>query len=187
MSADSMDNVDELVRRLRARMKGSASRERSLDWRAADAIEALQARVVELEQEKARHHGEHALQPYAFVDSGTTPKPSAPRETPVSSQCALSIREAANLLSVSYATVYTRKNELGFFKIGGIWRVWLNDIKDATATLSKQPQAPTAQDDRTRSAGPIPHLQERSAMLKIQRQYEELTRPRSQRQRKTGQ
>lgn len=49
----TVSDFDELIRRLRARMKGSASRERSLEWRAADAIETLQARVVVLEQEKA--------------------------------------------------------------------------------------------------------------------------------------
>ncbi|MGZ0008655.1 helix-turn-helix domain-containing protein [Burkholderia gladioli] len=106
---------------------------------------------------------------------------------PSSSVPALTLQEAADLLSVSYSTVYSRKNELGFFKIGGIWRVWLSDLKDATVRLSEQTQAVAARDDPARSAASIPHPQERSAMLEIQRQYEELTRPRSRQQRKQDQ
>ena len=44
---------------------------------------------------------------------------------------ALTLREAAALLRVSYNTVYARREELGFFKIGSVWRIWPDDLKKA--------------------------------------------------------
>ncbi|WP_077175865.1 helix-turn-helix domain-containing protein [Pasteurella multocida] len=42
----------------------------------------------------------------------------------------LTIQETADLLKMSYNTVYARKLELGFFKIGGIrgWRIYKRDL-----------------------------------------------------------
>ncbi|MFC0988617.1 helix-turn-helix domain-containing protein [Pasteurella multocida] len=42
----------------------------------------------------------------------------------------LTIQETADLLKMSYNTVYTHKLELGFFKIGGIrgWRIYKRDL-----------------------------------------------------------
>lgn len=45
---------DNLVRRLRARVERSASREQSLDWKAADAIDHLQAECARLAAENKR-------------------------------------------------------------------------------------------------------------------------------------
>ena len=44
---------------------------------------------------------------------------------------ALTLREAAALLRVSYNTVYARREELGFFQIGSVWRIWPDDLKAA--------------------------------------------------------
>ncbi|MGS0968195.1 hypothetical protein ACVCIH_13170 [Burkholderia glumae] len=52
-----MDGYEDLIGLLRARVGSNSSRKLSLDWRAADVIDALQARVAELEQENARLRG----------------------------------------------------------------------------------------------------------------------------------
>jgi len=44
---------------------------------------------------------------------------------------AITLREAADLLRVSYGTVYARREELGFFQIGSVWRIWPDDLKAA--------------------------------------------------------
>ncbi|WP_336597187.1 helix-turn-helix domain-containing protein [Paraburkholderia bengalensis] len=44
---------------------------------------------------------------------------------------AITLREAAALLRVSYNTVYARREELGFFQIGSVWRIWPDDLKAA--------------------------------------------------------
>lgn len=49
-----MDKFDDLAKRLRARVERSASRERSLDWKAADAIDHLQAECERLAVESKR-------------------------------------------------------------------------------------------------------------------------------------
>lgn len=145
------DGYDELIRRLRARMEGSASRERSLDWRAAGVIEELQARVVELEQENA-HLRDEGL---AERDAITTPEGMPPvDESPVASAApaapaaALSIQQAAALLNVSYATVFAHKRNLGFFQVGRVWRVTLEGLKAATSGSALQQSAVA---DRVRS------------------------------------
>ncbi|MCO1343393.1 helix-turn-helix domain-containing protein [Burkholderia multivorans] len=43
---------------------------------------------------------------------------------------ALTLKEAAELLRVSYSTVYAHKESLGFFKVGGAWRVWPETLRD---------------------------------------------------------
>ncbi|MFD1558293.1 helix-turn-helix domain-containing protein [Paraburkholderia silviterrae] len=45
---------------------------------------------------------------------------------------ALSLKEAAALLGVCYSTLYTHKEEMGFFKVGGQWRIWPDKLKGAT-------------------------------------------------------
>ncbi|WLE60307.1 helix-turn-helix domain-containing protein [Burkholderia plantarii] len=139
MSTASMDNLDELVRRLRARMKGSASRERSLDWRAAEAIEALQARVAELEQENGRLQA-------AKPDLATTARDAVSLESAgTSSEAstfmarALSLQDAADLLGVSYGTVFENRRKLGFTQVGRQWRIW-PDVLRETLKSRAEPQ-----------------------------------------------
>lgn len=49
---------------------------------------------------------------------------------------ALSLKEAADLLGVSYSFIYPRRRELGFFKLGGVWRVWPDTLKKCTESTS---------------------------------------------------
>lgn len=176
------DGYDELIQRLRARMEGSASRERSLDWRAAGAIEELQARVVELEQENARLRDESL----AERDTSTTPDGMPPvDESPVASgapAAALSIQQAAALLNVSYATVFTHKRNLGFFQVGRVWRVTLEGLKAATSGPSEPQSTPVQRDKRPdgRVADPrSPYLS--PSARQAAREFDELVKSRRKR------
>lgn len=42
---------------------------------------------------------------------------------------ALTLRLAAELLGVSYGTVYAHREALGFFQIGAVWRVWPDTLR----------------------------------------------------------
>ncbi|WP_213763508.1 helix-turn-helix domain-containing protein [Caballeronia sp. dw_19] len=44
--------------------------------------------------------------------------------TDSSEDSTLTLKEAAALLRVSYSTVYSHREDLGFFQVGSIWRVW---------------------------------------------------------------
>jgi excisionase family DNA binding protein len=52
---------------------------------------------------------------------------------------ALTLKEAAALLGVSYSTVYAHKEEMGFFQIGNQWRIWPDKLKLATAYNPNRP------------------------------------------------
>jgi len=52
---------------------------------------------------------------------------------------ALSLKEAAALLGVSYSTVYAHKEKMGFFQVGNQWRVWPDRLKLATEYNSDRP------------------------------------------------
>lgn len=116
----SSRNVDVLVRRLRARVERSAIREQSLDWKAADAIAHLQAECTRLVAETQslqrevveaeRHAATAPEQPPADVGG---PEPHA-----ASTAHALGLQEAAELLNVSYSTVFANRRALGFFQVG---------------------------------------------------------------------
>jgi excisionase family DNA binding protein len=55
------------------------------------------------------------------------------------SEKALTLKEAAALLGVSYSTVYAHKLELGFFPVGNQWRVWPDKLKFATEYNPNRP------------------------------------------------
>ncbi|WP_416365446.1 helix-turn-helix domain-containing protein [Paraburkholderia terrae] len=57
-----------------------------------------------------------------------------PQNTPMK---ALSLKEAAALLGVSYRTVYEHKREMGFFKVGAQWRVWPDSLKNLSYTSQR--------------------------------------------------
>lgn len=126
-----MDGYDELIRRLRARMEGAASRERSLDWCAADAIEGLQARIAELEQENMHLRREDRETRAVGNASEAARQVDKPPETSSTIARALSIQQAADLLNLSYATVFAHKKNLGFIQVGRVWRVTLEELKAA--------------------------------------------------------
>ncbi|MFP3638146.1 helix-turn-helix domain-containing protein [Paraburkholderia sp. SIMBA_054] len=56
---------------------------------------------------------------------------------------ALSIKEAAQLLRVSYGTVYAHKEQLGFFRIGAAWRVWPDKLKERAGEYNQPRPAQT--------------------------------------------
>ena len=140
------DGYDELIRRLRARMEGSASRERSLDWRAADSIEGLQARIAELERENRHLRDEGRVVRDVSVAGEVVPQIDEPSEVSSAVARALSIQQAAALLNVSYATVFAHKRNLGFFQVGRVWRVTLDELKAATSGSAEQRSAPAGRD-----------------------------------------
>ncbi|WP_244283869.1 hypothetical protein [Paraburkholderia caballeronis] len=43
---------------------------------------------------------------------------------------ALTLKEAAALLRVSYDTAWTNRVQWGFFKAGRVWRVWPNTLRE---------------------------------------------------------
>jgi excisionase family DNA binding protein len=66
---------------------------------------------------------------------------------------ALSLKEAAALLGVSYSTVYTHKEEMGFFQIGNQWRIWPDKLKLATEYNSNRPARTEPRSKKWQSEG----------------------------------
>jgi hypothetical protein len=70
---------------------------------------------------------------------------------------ALMLKEAAALLGVRYGIVYARREELGFFQIGSVWRVRQDDLRRRLSAKSEE-KSPT------RSTAPlIPSLDSRNS------------------------
>jgi excisionase family DNA binding protein len=176
----TMDGYDELIRRLRARMERSTSRERSLDWRAADAIEALQIRVAELERGSAHLRDENSV----ARDVDIPPEIVAQPDTETPAVRFLSIQEAADLLNVSYSTVFARRRQLGFSQIGRVWRITLDGLKKATSGEVEQRQEPLTHHDDQSAGITDPRSPYRSPSARqAAREFEELLRIRTKRQR----
>jgi len=131
---------DNLVRRLRARVERSASREQSLDWKSADAIDHLQAECARLAAEARslpreaaeaeRHAATAPAQPPADVG---VPEPHVASTAP-----ALGLQEAADLLNVSYSTVFANRRALGFFQVGRQWRIWPETLREERGQRTKK-------------------------------------------------
>lgn len=154
-AADKMNNIDNMVRRLRARVLQSAQRERSLDWTSANALEKLRAQNVQLQKERDQLKRERTerikvaktqAETTDVEDGAPQDKPIA-REEPPSMRRALGLKEAADLLAVSYSTVYMHRKALGFFQIGNQWRIWPETLREMTergaATESPTASKPT--------------------------------------------
>ncbi|WP_442793991.1 helix-turn-helix domain-containing protein [Paraburkholderia sp. HD33-4] len=69
------------------------------------------------------------------------------------SERALSLKEAAELLGVSYSTVYAHKKEMGFFQIGSQWRVWPEKLRFATEYNSTRPARTERRSKKCQSEG----------------------------------
>ncbi|WP_175656487.1 helix-turn-helix domain-containing protein [Burkholderia ambifaria] len=142
-----MSKIDDLVRRLRARVERSASRDLSLDWKAADAIEYLQAECARLTAESKR----------LAVDARSPPKQTAtaaggaaslpvqpvadvgvPDSHAAAPARALGLQEAADLLNVSYSTVFANRQALGFFQVGRQWRIWPETLREEMGRRTKK-------------------------------------------------
>ena len=52
---------------------------------------------------------------------------------------ALTLKEAAALLGVSYSTVYAHKLDMGFFQVGNQWRIWPDRLRTPTEYNSERP------------------------------------------------
>ncbi|MDC6127811.1 hypothetical protein PPH41_07450 [Burkholderia gladioli] len=61
---------------------------------------------------------------------------------------ALSLQEAADLLGVSYSFIYPRRRDLGFFKLGGVWRVWPEILKERAAGYNSDRPARTENEEQ---------------------------------------
>lgn len=180
---------DNLVRRLRARVERSASREQSLDWKAADAIDRLQAECARLaaearslqskSAEAERHAATAPAQPPADVG---VPEPHAASTAP-----ALGLQEAADLLNVSYSTVFANRRALGFFQVGRQWRIWPETLREELERRTKKPSSkepgidPRLPDDRI---PPVrPHIVSLSAR-QARKELDALLKPATQRRRR---
>lgn len=66
---------------------------------------------------------------------------------------ALSLKEAAAMLGVSYSTVYAHKESMGFFQIGNQWRVWPEKLKTATEYNPNRPARTEPRSKKCQSEG----------------------------------
>jgi excisionase family DNA binding protein len=66
---------------------------------------------------------------------------------------ALTLKEAAALLGVSYSTVYAHKEEMGFFQIGNQWRIWPDKLKFATEYNPNRPARTETRSKKCQSEG----------------------------------
>jgi integrase len=120
-----MDDIDDVVRRLRHRASLSRGRTESLEHKAADAIDRLRqehgqrrvpaGRAVAGEQGR-RDDGvhEHVPDVPAAVKRPALAHEAPPR-APAIIERALTLKQVAELLGVSYWTVYAHRDDLGFF------------------------------------------------------------------------
>ncbi|WP_175872695.1 helix-turn-helix domain-containing protein [Burkholderia sp. BCC0397] len=134
---------DHLVRRLRARVERSASREQSLDWKAANAIDHLQAECARLVAETRslrREMGE--VERHAAAAPAQPPMDAGvPESLAASTAPALGLQEAADLLNVSYSTVFANRRALGFFQVGRQWRIWPETLREEMERRTKKPSS----------------------------------------------
>ncbi|WP_155753899.1 helix-turn-helix domain-containing protein [Burkholderia cepacia] len=150
--------LDNLVRRLRARVERSASREQSLDWKAADEIDHLQAECARLEAETRslrrevaeaeRHAATAPAQPPADV--------GASESHGASTAHALGLQDAAELLNVSYSTVFANRRALGFFQVGRQWRIWPETLREELGQRTKKSSSREPRIDPRASADRMP-------------------------------
>ncbi|WP_175887522.1 helix-turn-helix domain-containing protein [Burkholderia contaminans] len=155
---------DDIEKRLRARMERSSRRENSLDWKAADAIAHLQAECARLVAETeslrreaaaaARHAATAPAQPPA--DVGVS-EPHAASTAP-----ALGLQEAADMLNVSYSTVFANRRALGFFQVGRQWRIWPETLREEMERQTKKPSSRAPGIDSRLPADRIPPLRPHS-------------------------
>jgi len=62
------------------------------------------------------------------------------------SERAITLKEAAELLNVSYWTVYEHRISLGFFKVGGCWRIWPQRLTEMSTGYNER--RPAQADER---------------------------------------
>lgn len=177
---------DSLARRLRARVERSASREQSLDWKAAGAIDHLQAECARLVAETRslrrdvgeveRHAAAAPAQP--LTDVGVT------ETRPAATAHALGLQEAADLLNVSYSTVFANRRALGFFQVGRQWRIWPETLREEMERRTKKPSSRAPAIDPYLPADRIPPLRPHSlspSARQAQKEFDALLKAHKQR------
>lgn len=153
---------DNLARRLRARVERSASRVQSLDWKAADAIDHLQAECARLEAETRSLRRERAeAERHAATAPAQAPADVGVSESHAASTAhALGLQEAAELLNVSYSTVFANRRALGFFQVGRQWRIWPETLREELGQRTKKPSSTDIGIDPSLPADRIPPLRQ---------------------------
>jgi len=185
-----MDKFDDLARRLRARVDLSANRERSLDWKAADAIEQFRAENEALVAENKRLDAENrTLHKEKRASAEEAEQQVEPQEAPPALARALDLREAAALLNVSYSTLFTHKEAMGFFQVGSQWRIWPEQLRQRTSgstaskpvTTEAPQQRPRQQADVKRSPVPQLPMSARRAEAELNKIFAEVRKKRTKR------
>jgi hypothetical protein len=87
---------------------------------------------------------------------------------------ALTLKMAADLLKVSYATVYARREELGFFQIGSVWRVWPDTLRSRLAAKQEEKARPREKTTPPISKGVDTSFIYSADQLKAQKEFAEL-------------
>jgi len=70
------------------------------------------------------------------------PRPEGEGAAEPTLEKALTLKMAAELLGVSYSTVYAYKEEIGFFQVGSVWRVWPATLKERLEKRQKENASP---------------------------------------------
>ncbi|WP_144410539.1 helix-turn-helix domain-containing protein [Burkholderia thailandensis] len=124
-------------------MERSASREQSLDWKAAEAIDHLQTECARLADE-ARSLQREVAEAERYAASAPVQPPAdvgVPEPHAASTARALGLQEAADLLNVSYSTVFANWRALGFFQVGRQWRIWPEKVREELGRRKKKPNS----------------------------------------------
>lgn len=114
-----------------------------------------------------------------------TPLPREPEGAPPLER-ALTLKMAAELLKVSYGTVYERREELGFFQIGSVWRVWPATLKERLETRQKEKSTPNEKASIAASNGRAPSYAWIDDARKAEKEFAELVTNRLSRRRRAS-
>ena len=192
-----MNKFDDLVRRLRARVERSASRAHSLDWKAADTIEHLQAECARLTAENKRLEVEArslqrevaAAERHATTLSGPPADVGVTRPDAAAPARALRLQEAAELLNLSYSTVFENRRALGFFQVGRQWRIWPETLMEEMERRTTKPSSRGPSIDPRPPTDRMPPLGPRSlspSARQAQKEFDALMKSTIQRRRRNN-
>jgi excisionase family DNA binding protein len=155
-----------------------------IDTRETIGAEATKAASALAETPKSRDSGD-LIRTQSVAPP--VPRPEGEGAVEPTLERALTLKMAADLLKVSYSTVYAHKEELGFFQIGSQWRIWPDTLKTRLAAKQEEKARRREKTALPVSESRMPsHLYSPSAR-KAQRELDELlARPSTRRNRKAG-
>ncbi|MEX3961653.1 helix-turn-helix domain-containing protein [Paraburkholderia sp. EG286B] len=178
-----MDEIDDVVKRLRRRAARGGNETESLNYRAAANVLARFQRERCKTASDEQSNAEPTVSTRAPLEQNSTVHvvllerepvdsmagsqeaqdaavPESPPRVPAITERALTLKEAAELLHVSYWTIYEHRISLGFFKVGGVWRVWPDKLREATASTNSPQPAPAEKENKpcpsTSAKAPMP-------------------------------